>query len=133
GRARVVHWTWEYRPAPLGREGAGGGVAATHAVWRDEARIHPPKGGEQGPWPSPAKSAKMRFRHPEGQMDGKREMLRHVVATVAYRGGKVLRGAPEGFGEFRAAPGSRSALEILGHLGDLFDWAAELAAGEGAW
>lgn len=66
-------------------------------------------------------------------MEGKRELLRHVVATIAYRGGKALRDAPEGFGGFRAAPGSRSALEILDHLGDLFEWGTELAAREGAW
>ena len=29
--------------------------------------------------------------------DVKREMLRHTLATLAYRGGKAVRGAPEGF------------------------------------
>ena len=61
------------------------------------------------------------------------ELLRHCVATVAYRGGKALRGAPTGFAEFRAAPGSRAPLEILAHLGDLFDWALHLAEGEHVW
>ena len=28
-------------------------------------------------------------------------MLRHTLATLAYRAGKVLRDAPNGFGEFR--------------------------------
>ena len=28
---------------------------------------------------------------------GKREMLRHTLATVAYRGRKILTGAPSGF------------------------------------
>lgn len=60
-------------------------------------------------------------------------MLRHALATLAYRGGKVLRGVPEGFSEFRAGPGSRSAGEILAHLGDLFDWAAHLGEGEHVW
>ena len=64
---------------------------------------------------------------------GARALLRHVVATIAYRGGKALRGAQPGFGEFRAGPGSRSAVEILGHVGDLFEWAIHLAAGEHVW
>ena len=34
--------------------------------------------------------------------DRDRAMLRHMVATLAYRGGKVLRDAPAGFGDFRA-------------------------------
>ena len=62
-----------------------------------------------------------------------RAFLRHTVATLAYRGGKVLRGAPSGFAEFRAAPGSRSAGEILAHLGDLFDWTIVLADARHAW
>lgn len=61
------------------------------------------------------------------------EFLRHIVATLAYRAGKVLLGAPAGFSEFRAAPGSRSAGEILAHLCDLFQWAAGLAEGRHEW
>jgi hypothetical protein len=61
------------------------------------------------------------------------ELLRHCVATVAYRGGKALRGAPAGFAEFRVAPASRTPLEILAHIGDLFDWAVHLADGEHVW
>ncbi|KAB2962532.1 MAG: hypothetical protein F9K18_09675 [Thermoanaerobaculia bacterium] len=66
-------------------------------------------------------------------MDGKVEMLRHTLATLAYRGGKAMRGAPAGFGEVRAAPESRSAGEILAHVGDLLDWALALADGEHRW
>lgn len=62
-----------------------------------------------------------------------RAFLRHAVATLAYRGGKVLRGAPPGFAEFRAGEGSRSAGQILAHLGDLLDWALVLADGKHAW
>lgn len=57
------------------------------------------------------------------QADAGRQFLRHTLATLAYRGGKALRGVPESFGEFRAAAGSRSAAEILAHVGDLLDWA----------
>jgi len=60
-------------------------------------------------------------------------MLRHSVATLAYRGGKVLRGAPAGFATFRAADGSRRAGEILAHIGDLFDWALALCDGTHVW
>jgi len=60
-------------------------------------------------------------------------LLRHAVATLAYRGGKALRGAPPGFEGFRAAAGSRSAGEILAHVGDLLDWAVSLCAGKQVW
>jgi hypothetical protein len=66
-------------------------------------------------------------------MDGKRELLRHTLATIAYRGGKALRGAPESFAAFKASPATRTPAEILAHVGDLFDWALSLAKGAQAW
>jgi len=65
--------------------------------------------------------------------DPARDLLRHTLATVAYRGGKALRDVPADFGTTRPGPGSRSALEILAHIGDLFDWACHLAGGEHIW
>lgn len=62
-----------------------------------------------------------------------RQFLRHTLATVAYRGGKVLRGAPDGFSSFRAGEGSRPAGEILAHIGDLYDWMAALLEGQHIW
>ncbi len=59
--------------------------------------------------------------------------LRHTLATLAYRAAKVLRDAPAGFSDVRAADGSRSAGEILAHMGDLFDWALTQASGKEAW
>jgi len=59
--------------------------------------------------------------------------LRHAAATLAYRAGKVLRNAPAGFQDFRAGEGSRSAGEILAHLGDLLDWALTQARGQERW
>jgi hypothetical protein len=59
--------------------------------------------------------------------------LRHAVATLAYRGGKAVRDAPAGFGDLRVAPGSRTPVEILAHVGDLLDWAYELANGQHVW
>ncbi len=45
--------------------------------------------------------------------DPKREMLRHTVATLAYRGGKILRDAPEGFASFRIGETTRTPAQIL--------------------
>jgi hypothetical protein len=44
-----------------------------------------------------------------------------------------VRGAPDSFGDFRAAEGSRSAGEILAHIGDLLDWALSIAEGKQRW
>jgi hypothetical protein len=64
----------------------------------------------------------------------KRELpLRHAVATLAYRGAKALRGAPADFSGFRPGRGSRSAGEILAHIGDLLDWALSIARGKERW
>lgn len=62
-----------------------------------------------------------------------RRLLRHTVATLAYRAGKVLRDVPEDFGSVRLAPGSRSAAEILAHMIDLLAWGERLARGEYRW
>jgi hypothetical protein len=62
-----------------------------------------------------------------------RQLLRHTLATVAYRGGKALRGAPEPFAAFRSSDGTRTPAEILAHLGDLYDWALSTAQGKQAW
>jgi hypothetical protein len=66
-------------------------------------------------------------------MNGELELLRHTVATLAYRGAKALRGAPDGFADFRAAAGTRTPGEILAHLGDLLDWALSLANNAQKW
>lgn len=66
-------------------------------------------------------------------MDDKREFLRHTLATIAYRGGKALRDAPDSFAGFRAAPTSRTPAQIVAHLGDLFDWALSIARGTERW
>ncbi len=59
--------------------------------------------------------------------------LRHTVATLAYRGGKVLRGVPPEFAGFRAGEATRTPAQIMAHLGDLLDWALSLAEGRQAW
>ncbi|MFI5058473.1 MAG: hypothetical protein ACHQLQ_09815 [Candidatus Acidiferrales bacterium] len=65
--------------------------------------------------------------------DPTRQLLRHTVATVAYRGAKALRGAPESFANFKSGDSSRTPAKILAHLGDLFDWALSMAQGEMTW
>ena len=63
-------------------------------------------------------------------LDLKREMLRHTVATLAYRGGKVVSNAPDDFSTFRVNETTRTPGEILAHIGDLLDWALCVAKGE---
>jgi len=60
-------------------------------------------------------------------------MLRHTLATLAYRGGKTLRGAPLDFGKFCAAEGTRQPRQILAHICDLLDWGLKLASGKHEW
>jgi hypothetical protein len=66
-------------------------------------------------------------------MDDKRALLRHTVATVAYRGGKAVRGAPATFASYSADGSPRTPAVILAHIGDLFDWALTQAKGAEAW
>jgi hypothetical protein len=66
-------------------------------------------------------------------MDGKRELLRHAVATVAYRANKTVLGAPASFADFSAEHSTRTPVTILAHAGDLFDWALTQARGAEAW
>jgi hypothetical protein len=67
------------------------------------------------------------------EVDPARELLRHTLATLAYRGGKTLRGASPDFANFRASEGSRSPIEILAHIGDLLEWALSIAKGKQEW
>ena len=63
--------------------------------------------------------------------DPKRELLRHTLATLAYRGGKTVRDAPANFAEFNGA--GRTPGQILAHLGDLLEWALSMADGTRQW
>src|SRR5271154_2996099 len=65
--------------------------------------------------------------------DPKRDFLRHALATLAYRGGNAVRGAPAGFAEFRGCESGRTAGQILAHVGDLLDWALSIARGKQTW
>jgi hypothetical protein len=65
--------------------------------------------------------------------DPKCELLRHALATLAYRGGKAVRNASEGFGAFQVDGGVRTPAQILTHIGDLMDWGLSMANGKREW
>ena len=65
--------------------------------------------------------------------DGKRELLRHTLATLAYRGSKTVRDVAPAFGDFSSGEKSRTPVQIVGHIGDLFAWALSMARGKEAW
>ena len=62
-----------------------------------------------------------------------REFLRHTLATVAYRAEKAINNAPGEFAGFKASETTRTPLQILAHMGDLFDWALSMAKGKTVW
>lgn len=64
-------------------------------------------------------------------MEPKRELLRHTLAALAYRATRALEGAPEPFAGYDGA--GRTPLQILAHMGDLFDWALSAALGKERW
>jgi hypothetical protein len=62
-----------------------------------------------------------------------REMIRHTLATLAYRGSKPLHDARASFAHYRPGPGSKTPVEILAHIGDLMEWALSIARGAAVW
>jgi hypothetical protein len=62
-----------------------------------------------------------------------RDLLRHALATLAYRGGKAVRGAPDRFGDFKTEATIRTPGQVLAHVGDLLDWSLALADGQQVW
>jgi hypothetical protein len=66
--------------------------------------------------------------------DATHAVLRHLVATLAYRAAKVLRDVPAtSFSGFSSGQGTRRPVEILAHMGDLMAWAVRMAQGEYVW
>lgn len=65
--------------------------------------------------------------------DEKRMLLRHAVAVVAYRANKVLRHAPPGFADFRVGDRTRTPIQIVAHMCDLYDWALWMAKSHHVW
>src|ERR1044072_9855482 len=63
----------------------------------------------------------------------KRSLLRHTVATLAYRGRKAVSNAPEGFDQFCVNESTRTPGQILAHVGELLDWGRSIASGKQTW
>ncbi len=66
-------------------------------------------------------------------MSDSRSLLRHTVATLAYRGGKAIRNVDPKFAEYGMGETSRTPAKILAHVGDLMDWALAMAEGRRDW
>jgi hypothetical protein len=66
-------------------------------------------------------------------MTDARALLRHALATLAYRGGKAVRNAPATFANYRCGESSRTPVQILAHIGDLMDWGLSIAEGRQTW
>ena len=64
-------------------------------------------------------------------MNEKRELLRHTLATLAYRLTRAIEDAPASFVTFDGC--GRQPIQILAHMGDLFDWALSAAQGREHW
>jgi hypothetical protein len=60
-------------------------------------------------------------------------LLRHTLATLAYRGSKALRDAGPKFADYGLPETSRTPAKILAHLGDLMDWALAMSEGRREW
>ena len=60
-------------------------------------------------------------------------MLRHTLATLAYRAAQVLRDVPPDFPTFRASANTRPPTLIVAHLGDLMAWGVSLCDGASIW
>jgi hypothetical protein len=56
-------------------------------------------------------------------MNDSRAMLRHFLATLAYRTQKALRGAPDTFGAFDAGAGVRTPTQLVRHMTMVMNYA----------
>ena len=65
--------------------------------------------------------------------DATRQLVRHGIATIAYRGGKAIRGAPNSFATYHIGDKTRTPTQILTHIGDLFAWALAAVQGNEEW
>ena len=60
----------------------------------------------------------------------KRELLRHLLATLVYRGRVAISDAPENFAAFKIGETVRNPGAILAHIGDLLEGSLYLMKGE---
>lgn len=66
-------------------------------------------------------------------MTDARTLLRHTLATLAYRGAKAIRYAGPNFADYGLPETSRTPAKILAHIGDLMDWALSMSEGRREW
>lgn len=62
-----------------------------------------------------------------------RAMVRHLIATLAYRASKVLRDVPSSFQTASFGSATRRPVLILSHMADLMAWARTMVAGNVQW
>ena len=72
--------------------------------------------------------------------DASVHLLRHFLATLAFRAAKVIRGAPQEFAEYDAGHGVRKPVEIVFHMSAVLIHARSFlttngsnAASDGSW
>ena len=58
-----------------------------------------------------------------------RALLQHFLAALAYRTQKALRGAPDHYAEFRAAPNVRTPHELVWHMTGVIGYARTMLRG----
>jgi hypothetical protein len=63
-------------------------------------------------------------------LDLKRELLRHLLATLVFRASIAISDAPEDFAGFKIDETIRTPGEILAHIGDLLQGSLYLMKGE---
>jgi hypothetical protein len=62
-----------------------------------------------------------------------RAVVRHLVATLAYRAAKVLRDVEPGFAQASFGDATRKPVLIVAHMADLMAWAISVARGGFVW
>ena len=62
-----------------------------------------------------------------------RAIVRHLVATLAYRAAKVLRDVPPDFASQSFGEHTRQPMRIMAHMADLMAWGVRFASGEPVW
>ena len=56
-------------------------------------------------------------------------IIRHLVATIAFRASRALRDTPEGFEDVRLAEGGMTARELLQHMSNVMSFAFATVTG----
>lgn len=58
-----------------------------------------------------------------------RHILRHLLATISFRGGLCLRDTPDGFADFQAGAGVRPPIELVRHMTGLMEFIGRILRG----